>query len=154
MNRRIDEGSHHEVVRGLQTIWLAFVGSILLYSLILLLLSEQSDLVETEFVDYLRPAFWVVAAILTIASFIWRGQVADLDRVVRKRTTTGFERLRVACLVTWCFCEAIAILGLLLGSITYEELDYLPFVILAGVLLFVHRPAAWPVDWFLRQDFR
>jgi len=154
MNTRIDAGLHHQVVRGLQIIWLAFVGSIGLYVFILLLLSEQSEPVEADFVEVLRPVFWVLATILTIATFIWRQQVADLERPRRRTTASGFERLRVACIVTWALSEAVGVLGLCLGSITYAHLDYMPFVFLAIALLFVHRPAAWPIERFLREDYR
>ncbi len=155
MNHRIDSGLRHQAVRGLQIIWLAFLGSIVFYLLILMLLSQQSGSVDEALLGYLRPAFWIVSTILAIVSFIWRQQVADLERPRRRMSTTsGFQRLRVACLVTWGLCEAIAILGLVLGALTYRFADYAPLVTLGIVLLFLHRPAAWPVDNFMLEDFR
>lgn len=154
MNTRINDGLHHQVVRGLQVLWLAFAGSIILYTFILLLLSEWSEPVEVGIVDTLRPIFWVAAAILAIASFIWRQQVPDLERVRRRTTASAFARLRIACIVTWSLCEGVALLGLVLGMLTYDPLDYLPFIAMALALLFLHRPDAWPVAHFLREDFR
>src|SRR5690606_97841 len=98
--------------------------------------------------------FWVLTAVLAITTFIWRQQVADLDRPRRRISASGFDRLRVACIVTWCLCEAIAILGLFLGMLTYDYFDYIPFIILALGLLFLHRPDAWPIESFLREDYR
>ncbi len=155
MNRRIDSGIRHQAVRGLQVIWLAFLGSIIFYLLILILLSQQSDIVHESLVAVLRPLFWVVSTLLAIASFVWRQQVADLDRPRRRISTTrGFARLRVACMVTWVFSEAVALLGLVLGAFTYRFADYAPLVTLGIVLLFIHRPAAWPIDHFLREEHR
>ncbi len=155
MTGRIDSGIRHQAVRGLQMIWLAFIGNIVLYLFILMLLSQQNDLVDKDVLEFLRPAFWVVATILAIASFVWRQQVADLDRERRRMSTTiGFARLRVACLVTWALCEAVAILGLTLGAITFRVGDYAPLVTLGLALLYVHRPAAWPIDRFLLEDLR
>lgn len=153
MNPSIDSGIRHQAVRGLYTIWLAFLGSIFFYVLLLLLLSQQSDPVETDVLAVLRPTFWVIAALLTIASFVWRTQVSDLRRPYVS-PTRGFTRLRVACLVTWTFCEAIAVLGLCLGAITYRFADYAPLVSVGVALLFVHRPAAWPIERFLLEDLR
>ena len=154
MRSPIDSGVRHEAVRGLQVIWLAFLGSIFFYVLILLLLGQQSDAVEDGTLGVLRPGFWILATILSIASFVWRMQVADLKRPLRASSSTGFTRLRVACLVTWSFCEAVALLGVVLGAVTYRFADYAPLVSLGVILLFVHRPAAWPIDRFLLEDFR
>jgi hypothetical protein len=154
MSSPIDSGVRHEAVRGLHVIWLAFLGSIFFYVLILLLLGQQSDAVEDGTLGVLRPAFWILATILSIASFVWRLQVADLRRPLRASSSRGFTRLRVACLVTWSFCEAIALLGVVLGAVTYRFADYAPLVSLGVILLFVHRPAAWPIDRFLLEDFR
>lgn len=155
MNRRIDTGLRHQAVRGLQVIWLAFLGSIVFYLLILMLLAQQSDVVQESLLEVLRPLFWVVSTLLAIASFVWRQQVADLDRPRRRISTTrGFVRLRVACIVTWALSEAVAILGLILGAFTYRFADYAPLVTVGIALLFIHRPAAWPIDRFLRENHR
>ena len=155
MNHRIDAGIRHQAARGLQIIWLAFVSSIVFYLFILMLLSQQSDGFDEGALEYLRPAFWVLATILAIASFVWRQQVADLDSSRRRiSATTGFLRLRVACLVTWALSEAVAVLGLVLGALTYRFADYAPLVTVGVILLFVHRPAAWPIDRFLLEDLR
>ncbi len=155
MNRRIDTGVRHQAVRGLQLIWLAFLASIIFYLLILMLLSQQSDVAQESLVEVLRPLFWVISTLLAIASFVWRQQVADLDRRRRRMSTArGFTRLRVACIVTWGLSEAVAILGLVLGALTYRFADYAPLVSVGILLLFIHRPAAWPVDRFLREDHR
>ena len=152
MNRRLDAGIRHQAVRGLQTIWLVFIAFIFFYTLILLLLSQQSDIPDSEMLKVLRPAFWVLAALLGIASFIWRQQVADLDHRRRPTSTPGFTRLRVACLITWSLCESIAILGIILGFLSYSIADYAPFLTIGTLLLFFHRPAAWPIDRFLVRD--
>lgn len=154
MSAPIESGVRHEAVRGLQLIWLALLGSIFFYVVILMLLGQQSDPVEDGVLAVLRPLFWVLASLLAIASFVWRMQVADLRRPLRNSASSGFTRLRVACLVTWAFCEAIALLGVVLGAITFRFVDYAPMVTLGVVLLFVHRPAAWPIDRFLLEDFR
>ncbi len=154
MNRRLDDGIRHQAARGLQIIWLVFVAAVFFYTAILMLLAQQSDAPDGDHLQVLRPAFWVIAALLTIASFVWRQQVADLDHRRRPTSTPGFNRLRAACLITWGLCEAIAVLGFALGFISYSFADYAPFVTLAIALLFVHRPAAWPIDRFLSEDYR
>lgn len=154
MSPSIDSGLHHQSVRGLQMIWLAFLGSIFCYVLLLMLLSQQSEAVDYDVLEVLRPLFWILATLLTIASFVWRTQVADLRRRRGSDPTNGFTRLRVACIITWAFCEAIAVLGLFLGAITFRFADYAPLVTLGIVLLFVHRPAAWPIERFLLEDLR
>lgn len=134
---------------GLQVIWLSFVGVAGIYTLILLLVSQQSETVDPETLAYLRPIAWVIASILAIASFIWKQQVADLDRLRRTTSTFGFTRIRTACIVTWSICEAIAVLGLGLGIISYRLFDYGPLVALGIFLLCIHRPSTWPLDHFL-----
>ena len=154
MNRPLDAGVRHQAVRGLQIIWLAFIGSAAVYTLILMLLSLQGEAPENDVADTLRPIFWIAAALLALASLIWRQQVADLDHRRQPTSTRGFARLRVACIITWSLCEAIAILGIALGFITYQFVDYFPFVVIAVTLLFVHRPTAWPIERFLRRELR
>lgn len=154
MNTRIDDGLHHQVVRGLQVLWLAFAGSIVLYTFILMLVAEWSEPVESDFVDFLRPIFWVVAVVLAITSLLWRQQAPDLKQIRRRTTASSFARLRVACIITWSLCEGIAILGLVLGALTFEALDYVPLISLALIMLFLNRPDVWPIAHFLEEDFR
>ncbi len=150
--RPIDSGVRHEVVRGLQIVWLAFLGGVGLYTLLLMLLSSQSDTADGTLGDTLRPIFWVLAALLAIVSLIWRQVVADIDHRQQTTNTRGFTRLRVACLITWALCEGIAILGIALGFVTHQFTDYFPFVVVAIVMLFLHRPTNWPIERFLRQE--
>lgn len=152
MNHRLDEGVRHQAARGLQMVWLSFVAVAGIYTLILLLVSQQSEEVAPEALAYLRPTAWVIASILAITSFVWRQQVADLDRLRRSRSTSGFARIRTACIVTWVICELIVGLGLGLGILSYRMYDYAPLIGLGLLLLVIHRPATWPLDHFLDQE--
>lgn len=155
MTRRIDAGPRHEAVRGLQAIWLALVGSVFFYLFIVILLSQQRDPPDENLLGVMRPVFWILSAVFAIASFVWRQQVADLRRTRRRiSTTSGFARLRMACLVTWALSDAVAMLGLLLGAFTSQFADYAPLVTVGIALLFVHRPATWPIDRFMLEDLR
>ena len=153
MRQPINSSSRHQVVRGLQVIWLAFVAAAAFYTLIITLLVYDSDGPELPLLDVVRPIFWLLAGILAIASCVWRLQIPNIQRASKGPTTPGFARLRVACIVTWSLCEGIAALGIVLGFMSNHFLDYFPFVTLGIVLLFVHRPAAWPIERFLGPGF-
>ena len=149
MRRPINSSSRHQVVRGLQVIWLAFVGAAAFYTLIITLLVYDSDRPELAILDVIRPLFWLLAGILAITSCVWRLQIPNIQGAKKGPTSPGFARLRVACIVTWGLCEGIAALGVILGFMSNRFLDFFPFVTLGIVLLFVHRPSAWPIGRFL-----
>lgn len=150
MRPPLNAGVRQEVLRGLQIIWLMFVSVAGFYALILLLLSQQSEAPDLAFLDLLRSIVWMIAGILAVGSFVWRLHVAETEPVPGRSRTDAFVRLRVACIVTWSFCEGVAILGLVLGFLSHRFFDYFPLVTLGIVLLFVHRPAVWPIERTLR----
>jgi hypothetical protein len=49
------------------------------------------------------------------------------------------------CVVAWAMAEAIAVLGLVLAILSREVDDFLPFAAAAVVVLYLNRPAVWPI---------
>ena len=43
-------------------------------------------------------------------------------------------------------CEMVAILGFVLGLLSYRTADFFPFALVAAALLYAHRLESWPLD--------
>lgn len=57
-----------------------------------------------------------------------------------------WARLRAGCVITWALSESVALLGFALAMIARRPIDGVPFAAAAAVLLYLHRPAVWPLQ--------
>ena len=62
----------------------------------------------------------------------------------------AWARLRIGCVITWALSEAVAIVGLTLSIIARRPLAAVPFAAGAVLLLYLHRPASWPLQALMR----
>jgi crotonobetainyl-CoA:carnitine CoA-transferase CaiB-like acyl-CoA transferase len=63
----------------------------------------------------------------------------------------AWARLRAGCLITWAISEAVAIIGLVAALLARRPAGAVPLAIAAALLLYLHRPAAWPLEEVARQ---
>lgn len=144
----------------LRVLWLAQFVSVALFTLVCVILSQAGGAVitDTEALSTVRRFMMIIAIALTIVSFWWRRTFA-LSRAnplfllgaagsehPGDRAATILGRLQVNCIIVWALSEAVAIVGLILGVLSRDLLEYLPFAAGAVVLLYLHRPATWPLD--------
>jgi len=88
------------------------------------------------------------AAVSSFAARRWwtNSLLAALGSGATPARADVWARLRAGCVVTWALSESVALLGLALAMIARRPLDGLPFAAAAAVLLYLHRPAVWPLE--------
>jgi hypothetical protein len=130
-------------LRILRIVWLAFLGSLVMYAAVLLVLPGGTPAAE-ELASVLRPFFTLVAVGIGVASFIVkRLALAAPASATAPASTDDAARLRAACIVAWALSEGVAVLGLVLGFLGGRAADFVPYGVVAALLLYLHRPAAW-----------
>jgi hypothetical protein len=149
------EAAHAHTAQRLQilrVLWLAHCGSVAVFVVVCVMLRSGGPTANAALVATLRPIFWVLALALATVSIWWRrsfvvaapppgppgagGQAPD----------QAWARLQSRCVIVWAMSEAVAVLGLVLGVLTRDVGEFLPFASAAVALLYVHRPAAWRLD--------
>lgn len=143
----------------LRLVWISFLVGVAVYTVAFAMLRRAQPSLDPEVATTLRPAFWIAALGLAWLSTWWHQRFAGQSVTAAQgsgsadagATAVAIERLRTGCIVAWAMSEAVAILGLLLGFLTHRSEDFLPFAFGAVALLYMHRPATWPLEQFLRD---
>ena len=91
----------------------------------------------------------------------WGWCVADVSTraAAGAGSTAAGEQLRILHIFWISFLAAVAIyvpvpvlIGLLLAVVTRQPFSGVPFSVGAALLLYLHRPAVWPLDALLRGE--
>lgn len=132
----------------LQIMWLAFLAAALIYALLpWFAIAEQLDSAAPDtppLVSGLR--FGAIGA--AVASFLVRRQTMQgLAAAVQSGAATSdlWTRLTTACILTWSVTETVAIVGLFIAFVTRNPFEVIPYVGATVFLLYMHRPAMWPL---------
>lgn len=132
----------------LRIMWLAFLAAALVYALVpWVAIAEQLDSAAPDtppLVSGLR--FGAIGA--AVASFLVRRQTMQGLAVALQPGAAAVDlwtRLTTACLVTWSVTEAVAIVGLFIAFVTRNPYEVVPYVGATVFLLYMHRPAMWPL---------
>ena len=138
--------SQAERVQRLKMIHLAFVASIFVYFIVLILVTREPGAAKD--VSVLRPVL-MVAAVLSAGGSIWWRQRATGQTNFMPQEGAGSDslaQLEADCIITWAFSESVAIYGLVLGFWSLDPGTFMPFGAAALVLLVIHRPdpSVWP----------
>jgi F0F1-type ATP synthase membrane subunit c/vacuolar-type H+-ATPase subunit K len=145
MNQAVATGA-----RILTVLWLAFLAAVGLYAVVLFFLRSNTEAAPVPGVEMLRQVFLAVGATLAVGSLWWRrrfsraaAEGAGIGAAEVPENAIG-EAMR-HCVVAWAMAEAIAVLGLVLAILSREVDDFLPFAAAAVVVLYLNRPAVWPI---------
>jgi hypothetical protein len=142
----------------LRIIWIAHLATLPVFAGVGVALSGSGS-AAPELAALVRPALVVVAVVVALASLWWRRSFvtsprsplylfAEEDVIAGGQPApggTGLARLQTNCVIVWALSESIAVFGLVLTVLSGVAGDGLPFLAGAAVLLYVHRPGAWPV---------
>lgn len=99
-----------------------------------------------------RPGLFFAALGAAVASFAarrwWSNSLlaAAASAAGGEMKTDLWVRLRAGCLISWALGEVVAILGCAYAILGQRPVDGLPWSAGALLLLYLHRPAAWPVQ--------
>jgi len=126
-------------LRTLRLIWMAFVASIFLYGLVLSIQPAQ-PVVD---VGQMRSVF-VPVALAEAAIGIWWRRRSTSTTPAAKLDPQSFTQLQANCIIVWALGSSIAIQGLILGFLSHDIGEFLPFAAAGLALLYVNRPNAWP----------
>jgi hypothetical protein len=137
--------------RLLYIMWIAFLLAVGLYAPVpYLLIREGADDAAALPVAARSGLYFAAlgAAVSSLAAKRW--WTNSLLAVVRSEVPTPVKadvwmRLRAGCVVTWALSEAVALLGFALAMIARRPADGVPFAAGAALLLYLQRPATWPV---------
>jgi hypothetical protein len=139
-------------MRLLQILWIAFLVAVALYTPLPYLIIREGADDAAALPPVARSGLYSAALGAAVASFAakrwWTNSLLALARSepALPARTDIWIRLRAGCVVTWALSETVALLGLTLAMIARRPLDGLAFSVAAALLLYVHRPATWPVD--------
>lgn len=146
----------------LQVIWAAFLGAVAMYGIVCFVLSRTLPPEPPAAADLLRWPLSLAALSIGGGSILWRqryvqavsGAVVPPPSAAGASAspTAGATPLMTACVVAWAMSEAVAIVGLVSGLLARSVTEFFPFGLGALLLLYVHRPAAWPIDTARRPD--
>ena len=139
-------------IRVLYIIWIAFFVAVGLYAPVpYVLIGEGADDAAT-LPAAARSGLYFAALGAAVSSFAakrwWSNSLLAAVRLqpVTPARADAWIRLRAGCVVTWALSEMVALLGFALAMIARGPADVLPFTVTAALLLYLHRPAAWPID--------
>jgi hypothetical protein len=126
-------------------LWGALTSSIFIYAALTFILQAPEDHQPDELAETLPLILTIVAAaqapaIIFLRKFtFWdpfkRGEIADNDLAQRFMTTS---------IVTWAICESVAIYGLVLYMLTYEQPKAIPFFAASFALMLIFAPTNIP----------
>jgi hypothetical protein len=140
-----------EQVRLLHLIWVAFVLAVVVYApLPWLVISSGADSAAQP-PPGLRSGLRFAALGAGASSFVAkRWWMHSLTAAMQSSTAVGaaaaiWTRLRAGCLVVWALSESVALIGLASALIGRRPLEVVPMTVAALLLLYLHRPANWPL---------
>lgn len=145
-----------EQSRLLHLIWIAFLVAVVAYTPVpWVIIAEGADRAPAPPPGMRSGLHWAAlgaAASSLVAKRWWTNSL-----LAAVRTPSGvpvgadaWARLRSGCVVTWALSEAVALIGLTLALIARRPLDAVPFAAGAALLLYLHRPASWPLQALAR----
>jgi hypothetical protein len=147
-----------EQLKLLRVIWLAFLFAVALYApLPFLVVGEGADTAPPP-PPGVRSGLRFAALGAAVSSFAARRWWSNSLLAAARATTgapvrvDGWARLRAGCVITWALSEAVALLGLSLALVVRRPVDGVPMAIAAVLLLYLHRPAVWPVQALRRAS--
>lgn len=139
-------------VRILTILWLAFLVAVGIYAVVLFFIVTTTDVPPVMPVETLRLVLQVIGGALAFLSLWWRRRFTNqvvLD--IGARPSNGpngdpLDELTRRCVLAWAMADAIAILGLVLGILSRNVGDFVPFAAAALLVLYLNRPAAWRIQ--------
>jgi hypothetical protein len=140
----------------LRIMWIAFLGAVAVYTPLPWLIIQAGADSTLPANEALRSGLHSGALGAAVASFLTRRWFTRaLHTALQSGSASAGElwtRLRLGCLSTWMVSEAVALIGLMLGLISRQPLDAVPLAAGAAVLLYLHRPAVWPINAVERAE--
>lgn len=140
----------------LRIMWVAFLVAVVVYAPIPVLIIDAGADRAAPANEALRSGLHSGALGAAVASFLSRRWFTNaLQAELRSgRGAAGelWARLRIGCLSTWAVSESVALIGLVLALTGRQPFAGLPFAAGALILLFLHRPAVWPIDAVERAE--
>ncbi len=141
-----------EQIKLLHVIWVAFLVAVGLYAPIpFLILAEGAD-VAAPAPSAVRSGLHFAALGAAVSSFVakrwWTNSLLAAVRSAPAAQATAdvWARLRAGCVLTWALSEAVALIGLGAALVARRPADGVPLAAAAALLLYFHRPAAWPLQ--------
>jgi hypothetical protein len=137
--------------KSLQLLWAAFLVAIVLYAPIpWLIVSAGADSVAAPppgVRSGLRFAALGAGASSFVAKRWWTNSLVAALRSTHAAGAAAdvWARLRAGCMVVWALSEAVALIGLASALIAQRPLEAVPMTAAAVLLLYLHRPASWPL---------
>lgn len=147
-----------EQLRILHIFWISFLAAVAVYVPVPVLIGAEGGEYGAVVPDAVRASMHSAALGAAVASFLARrwwtnSLLAALRRAPGPAVRVDpWIRLRAGCLITWFLSDAVAIIGLLLAILTHRPLAGVPFSLGAALLLYLHRPAVWPLDALLHPE--
>ena len=140
----------------LRIIWVAFLLAVAIYAPIpFLVVGEGADTAPAPPAGVRSGLVFAAlgAAVSSFAAKRWWSN--SLLAAVRSEAAApvradAWARLRAGCVITWALSEAVALIGFSLALVTHQPADGVPMAAAAALLLYFHRPAAWPVQALAR----
>jgi hypothetical protein len=132
-------------IQTLRIIYASFGAAIFVYTLVLAFNRDATG--ASDKIVALRPALTLAAVMFAGASIWWRRRAARAMREAPPEELldgSSFERLRTNCIISWSFSQSVAVMGLVMGLLTGELNEFVPYGLAALVLLMAHRPSVWP----------
>src|SRR5215470_5342570 len=137
-------------IRVLYILWIAFLIAVGVYTTVPYVLIREGADEAAALPAAARSGLYFAALGAAVSSFAakrwWSNSLLAAARSVTPARADAWIRLRAGCVVTWALSELVALLGFALAMIARRPADVLPFTLAAALLLYLHRPAAWPID--------
>jgi hypothetical protein len=145
-----------EQARLVRVIWIAFLLAVGIYAPVPFLLVAGGMDDAAPLPSPARSGLYYAALGAAAASFAARrwwtnSLLAALGSTsAAPARTDAWARLRAGCIITWALCEAVALIGVALALVARRPTDGVPLATAAAGLLYLHRPAAWPLQTLAR----
>lgn len=139
-----------DLAQALRLLWGAFLAAAVLYGLLpFLLLSPGADGLSPS----MHGAMYSAAAGAAVASFVTRRWWISSIRAALERPHASGPggrqnlemRIKAGAVITWSLSEAVALIGMVRAIASHDPGHAVPFVTTSVLLLYLHRPAAWPM---------
>lgn len=151
-NHRIDERGltavEHtpaDAARSLRAIWLYSLFAIFVFGSVFVV--ERPDAIVIRSLS-ITAAMIATASLCACASFWTRDRAISEERsrtvAADPHNVEWLGKFQSACIFTWAFCWGVGLSGLVLGWLAISFQVFLPFGVVALVLLIKHRPMDWP----------
>lgn len=129
----------------LRIIWQAFLAAVVIYGIACGVVIRSMPPMDPALIDSLRWPLALGALAVGGGSLLWRQHFAQrVSGVVVASGAVDANQLLIACVVAWAMSEAVALIGLIVAFLARNVGEFVPFGLGALLLLYVHRPAAWP----------